>query len=476
MNTKTSSKAAEDQVLAATVLTLNLIRERACQALVSKTEDATSMAMAYYEVVRGFLAKPENILGSLDTKHGEVAESIAVADRNVDRIMEFLKPDAKLHPDRIGPIDYIIGDVNIQSKFNNGTTNSLLKLREHLEKYPDFVNDNGKYVIPKDQFEIIDRVLSGDVEGMHSKTVSAIKGHIEALEHQSGQPFGSTVESATVDYADVQLGKAHATLDRKEAELENRAEKKIDEIKKDHGPSLNEGFKAAGIAAATAGGFTLVAKLHEKHKAGRNVFKMELTAADWKDIGIDVGKSAAVGGVAGGAIYGLTNYAQVGAPLAGAMVSVCKGITPLVQGYHAGEIELEELVDAGMLMTSQVGMVSAASLVGQALIPVPLLGAFLGSMAGKVLSDMLEEHVAESKRIIELRISQYREKLDEEHQVKLQGYMMKFSAIGSMTEAAFDVESNEQVIKASAQLAVAYGVDEKKLLHSSEDFIAFMAS
>lgn len=80
MDTKTSSKAAEDQVLAATVLTLNLIRERACQALVSKTEDATSMAMAYYEVVRGFLAKPENILGSPDTKHGEVAESIAVAE------------------------------------------------------------------------------------------------------------------------------------------------------------------------------------------------------------------------------------------------------------------------------------------------------------------------------------------------------------------------------------------------------------
>ena len=53
---------------------------------------------------------------------------------------------------RTAPEDYRVNGVAVQSKYINGTNNSLSHVLEHLEKYKDinFGQDGSYYVIPKD--------------------------------------------------------------------------------------------------------------------------------------------------------------------------------------------------------------------------------------------------------------------------------------------------------------------------------------
>lgn len=65
-------------------------------------------ASIYMDTVREFVDKPGNILGSPATKHGEIAEVAEVGLRSAWDILNGVDPTASLHPDRIGPVDYIV--------------------------------------------------------------------------------------------------------------------------------------------------------------------------------------------------------------------------------------------------------------------------------------------------------------------------------------------------------------------------------
>ena len=91
---------------------------------------------------------------------------------------------------RTAPADYSIDGIDVQSKFYNGARNSLDGILNHLEKYPNFASADGYYHIPKDQYEVIQRLLSGeDVEEFSEKTVRAILAKIEEIESRVGRPF-----------------------------------------------------------------------------------------------------------------------------------------------------------------------------------------------------------------------------------------------------------------------------------------------
>ena len=55
--------------------------------------------------------------------------------------------------------------------------------------------------------------------------------------------------------------------------------------------------------------------------------------------------------------------------------------------------QIEELVVARTIVCAEVGVVAAGAAIGQVLIPEPILGAVVGSVAGQVLSSMLWREV-----------------------------------------------------------------------------------
>ena len=103
----------------------------------------------------------------------------------------------------------------------------------------------------------------------------------------------------------------------------------------------------------------------------------------------------------------MTNCAELSAPLAGAFVSAVKGIRPLVASYLCGEITGTELVDAGLFLCSDVALGGLGAAVGQALIPIPVLGAMVGSLSGKCLSYLLEAQLRGSSTAIQERLNAF---------------------------------------------------------------------
>ncbi len=209
--------------------------------------------------VRNFLGKPENILGSAQTKHGEVAESIEVNIGNAKALLEGKLKFATFEGvGRTAPEDYIKDGVEVQSKFYNGLKNTLGKavfnddgsfnkkgssgILEHMQKYQNFGRDGSYYEIPKDQFETIKQISEGiKPEGLADKTINTILKRIHEIEQQSGKPIAEVVRPGISNYSEVQLGVAYKTVDGHEKvilirnneikdEVHNQAENKKDVI------------------------------------------------------------------------------------------------------------------------------------------------------------------------------------------------------------------------------------------------------
>lgn len=464
---KTSSVV--DQLQASLVQAANHAREAIVAAKVEAQNLVYEQASIYVDTVREFIDKPGNILGSPATKHGEIAEMAEVGVRNAWDVLNGLDPSASLHPNRIGPIDYIVDGADVQSKFYNGLANTLGGVATHAEKYEDFLKGNAYYAIPHDQAELLQKVLNGEETGLSSQAVAAIKRQVEAFESATGRNVEDVIKPATFDYKEVQLGAIDDTLDAKQAELAGAHEDLVEEIREKFGPSLKEGMQATAVAAAVGAGISFTRTAFAKYRDGKNIFKGDFTVEDWKEVGIDTGTGAALGGLAGGSLYLMTNCAGMSAPLAGAVVSAVKGLAPLVKGYHAGTLSIEELVDAGTIVCAEVGMVAAGAAIGQALIPVPILGALVGSVAGQVLSSMLSREVQGSAKVIAERTAEYKAKLDAKQKEVLASLVAQFARLGELTVAAFDVRLNADILGASAKLAETYGVEDSKILRSVGD-------
>ena len=66
-------------------------------------------------------------------------------------------------------------------------------------------------------------------------------------------------------------------------------------------PTLKEGMKSAAIGAALEGGVAFCTAIAQKRKSGKNL--SEFSEEDWKEIGLETGKSTIKGGVRGGTVY-----------------------------------------------------------------------------------------------------------------------------------------------------------------------------
>lgn len=260
----------------------------------------------------------------------------------------------------------------------------------YLEKYKDinFGQDGSYYVIPKDQYEQIKKVLSGDTDGLSAKSIRAIKEKIREIEEQTGRSFFDVVRSGNVDYAAVQRGKIMETLDKKSDQLnqtadnqkqraDERSDKKREQAQQEAAPSLQKAGKAAAEAAFISGGFQLAVGIYSKCKEGKKI--NEFTVDDWKDIGIDTAKAAAEGGISGFAIYSITNFTSISAGPAAAGVSLAFSVSELAYRKSTGAISDEEFKESCQMAALNAAVSAVGAAIGQELIPIPLLGAWIGS-------------------------------------------------------------------------------------------------
>lgn len=467
-----------DQFSGIAVSTINDARlqaEAIQQAIQAK---AFEQAQEQIESVRRFLGSPENILGNPGTKHGEIAEQVEVAIRNARAALNQEEMTATFDGvGRTAPADYSIDGIEVQSKFYNGARNSLDGILNHLEKYPKFASADGYYHIPKDQYEVIQRLLSGeDVEEFSEKTVRAILAKIEEIESRVGRPFLNIVNPSSSRYAEVQQGAVHETLDSYDEEFFETNNRRKEEITLEHQPSLAEGLKATGIAAGLAGGLSLGAALYQKYREGKNPFSGEFTKEDWAEVGVKTAKGAAGGAVAGASLYVLINYAGMGAPLAAAVVSTGKGVASLSLQLERGEITNDQFVELGTILCAEAAIVALATVAGQTAIPIPVLGSIIGSLSGRFLAEVVTNTSADVARRLEADMEEFRDRLDDAQREIFGEIHAAYGALGGLMEAAFRVEVNCSLRERSLMLAQALGVAQDQLIHNDAELDVFMLS
>lgn len=346
----------------------------------ARIENNLDKALQCVDNVRDFVGSPEHILGNPKTKHGEIAENVDVWFHNADQIMRNRKADATFEGvGRTVATDYEVHGVDVQSKYINGANNSLSHVLKHMEDYIgnyEAFGKDGYYVIPKDQYELIQRVLKDDKE-ISSKTARAINEKLEKIKELSGnRELGDIIRPGEVDYAAVQQGKIHETLDKKTDQLnqtadsqkqraDERSDKKREQAQQEAAPSLQKAGKAAAEAAFISGGFQLAVGIYSKCREGKKI--NEFTVDDWKDIGIDTAKAAAEGGISGFAIYSITNFTSISAGPAAAGVSLAFSVSELAYRKSTGAISDEEFKESCQMAALNAAVSAVGAAIGQEL-------------------------------------------------------------------------------------------------------------
>ncbi|EHR6434596.1 hypothetical protein MOU92_004110 [Vibrio parahaemolyticus] len=471
------NSAITDQVLGAVVDNVNNTRLYEKDMEIDKVNEAFYRAQEQVDKVRAFISNPEGILGSDATKHGEIAERVEVGIRNARAIFEGtdnLPADIDSVP-RTGAADYLLNNTEVQSKFINGANNNLKHVLDHMDKYPNFGRDGSFYHIPKDTHELISKIMSGeDVDGLSQRSIDAIKAKVSEIEKVTGQPFNTVVQPGVSDYAEVQRGAIDETLNKHEEDLRKESERQKDQLEQDYGPSFQEMGRVALTGGAVGGGVAFASKIYNKYKSGKNVFAGDFNQDDWKEVGLETSKGAAIGAVSSAAIYGLTNYASMAAPFASAVVSASKGVGILTNQYINGEITFDEYMNLGLVVCSESAMVGVFTAAGQAIIPIPVLGAVIGSIAGKMFVDMAGSANSQLAKELNSMMDEFTKNLDAISRQALERINKEFDKLGDLTTAAFDFNNN--LLDSSVKLAKAYGVSDSLIIKSSNELDDFMLS
>lgn len=456
---------------------------------IQMAHDALSEAHGYVENVRDFVSDLDHVLGAMRTKHGEIAEHVQVEIGNAQRVMDHLRPNATFDGvGRTAAEDYLIDGMQVQSKFINNANRSLDAVLGHMKDYPGF-SDNGYYHIPKDQYETIQAMLHNPHSGeFSSRSVEKCREVIAQIERESGKTFEEVVRPGISDYKDVQLGKIDDTLNSYEQKFTTQGDEEIAKIKKQLATDSKEAShiqdatwgKAAqaGVVSAVITGTTMAGiKIYSKIKGGKKLSQFSL--ADWKDVGYDFSVGGLKGGVSGMAIYWLTKKNVFSAPFAGAVTSTAVGVASLAWQLRKGNITQQEFSESVNALSVEAGLSAVGAAVGQAVIPIPILGAVVGSAVSKSALEITKFVMQKSEqKLIERMQREYDmlvSTLNEESRRIMQQMDNYFLQLGSYIDAALSPVSAVRLY-GSIKLCRFLGVPEAQIIHSIQELDDFMLS
>lgn len=323
---------------------------------------------------------------------------------------------------------------------------------------------------------------------MSSRTIRAIEKNVKEIETLTGKHFDEVVKPAVTDYHEVQLGRVDDTINAEEQHYEDVHQEKLDEIREEKSKqteaakhitdaSWAEAFKAAGIAAAISGTVSAGIKIYSKIRDGKPLGDFDVE--DWKEIGFDFAKGGAKGGISGLAIYGLTKLGGFSAPFAGAMVSSSIGITSLYIDYKKGKIDETDFSNSACALSVEAGMAAVGAAIGQAIIPIPVVGAIVGSVVAQSALKITQSIVGDNeKELIEHMQSEYRalkEGLNIEEKKLLDEITKYFDKLGGYIEAALNKDTQIRLY-GSVELCRLLGIPESGIMKTVQDVDVFMLS
>jgi len=407
--------------------------------------------------------------------HGFIAE---VAEVGVGNAREQILGNAASYQwvNDNGPVDLLRDGIAIQQKFvAAGGRFGLGAIAEHLEKYPDYIRSGGKYQIPSDHFEVIQRLhrmsaedagrfLGRGGEGPSFKDWQRVQAFFETGE----VPFDS-LEPSKLKYAQVQRGTYETTLTTEQDSLRESDTLRRKELHHESRPTLQQALQATAVAATVEGSTTFVLAIVAKRREGTRL--KDFTSEDWQAIASETGLSATKGGVRGLSLYALTNFTATSAAVASSLVSAAFGIAEQANRLRRGEIGEQEFLENAELVSLEVTVSALSSLLGHVLIPIPVVGAVIGNTVGTLMYRSVSSSL--SKREVEL-IEEYLEEqrqLDDKLTAQYQDLINELTVSMSLYVEVLDRAFSPDVriaLDGSVELALSLNVPPEDVLDSAE--------
>ena len=475
------AKSTQEQAVASWIDLLNQMRLDELVAKLTAQDTNFTGALNELQELKIFVANLDHILGSLKSKHGEIAEHVHVNISNARRIIEGLAPEYTFEGvGRTAPEDYLFNGIKVQSKYLNGLVNTLTNdngILGHLSKYPDFLKEGGIYHIPRDQYDAMQKILSMSDEEVNkaSREVRAIVQKLKDFQEQTGVDLNSgSIQPAIGNYDEVQLGKIDDTIDNEEKSIKDKDHERREDAHQQSKPSLHEGLQTTVVSAAIEGGMSFCLGVVNKHKSGKKL--SEFTSDDWKDIGVDTAKGGGKGAIRGASIYTLTNFTATPAAVASALVTAVFGVAAQARLLHQGKISEEDFIINSEVVCLDVTVSAISSILGQVMIPIPILGAVIGNVAGMFMYGIAKNSLSKQEQILiasfNSSIQQLNERLDEQYRELIVLLNQEFAKFKSVLELAFDLDVNV-AFAGSIALSQYIGCDQGKILWNKRSVDAY---
>ena len=305
-------KSSQEQAVASWITYLNQIR---LDELISKLNEQDLNMEKALEILNELKIDVNDIIssdrGGTKGIHGYLAEVLEAAFVNAEDAVKGENLEYTWVNNN-GPVDLIRNGVDIQQKFvRTGGHFGLEAIKEHMTKYPSFLEEGGKYQIPKDFYEKLKFAVNMSKEDL-DKYVQASNDDLSKRQIEWIRDFFEKnnisledIEPSVNTYGDVQKGKVSETIKDEENKIKDEDKKERQKAYDKSKPSLKEGAKVTVTSAAVEGGVAFGMSVAKKRK--EKIFS-DFNADDWKEIGIDTGVATAKGGVRGATVYVLSNY------------------------------------------------------------------------------------------------------------------------------------------------------------------------
>lgn len=475
MGIESTVKRSQEQAIASWVGYLNQLRlnELLVRLLQQDTnlENALSILNELKEAISQEVVEKNR--GGIKGMHGFIAERMQVYIENARKVIEGKSENYRLIDDN-GPDDYLRNNLPIQQKFVQKNL-SLDAISEHLKKYPDFLERGGKYQIPKDYYERIIKLLNmseNDAKTLDKESYRLYE-YIQRFFKQEEITIND-IEPTAVNYASAQCGKIDETINTEKKNVKQKDKEERGKAYQESKPNLKEGAKVVGVSAVAEGGMAFCMGVYKKIKQGKRI--TEFDEGDWGELGINTAKGAGKGAVRGVAIYGMTNFTATPAAVASSLVTAAFGIMAESIKLKNGIITGEDFLINSEVIALDVTVCAVSSVLGQTLIPIPVLGAIIGNVAGNFVYDIVKETISENeaewikKQNEQMQmIQQY---LDKRYLQLVEILKAEFKKYKSLVDMAFSADFNE-AFEGSVGLAQYVGVSEGDILKNMEDINNF---
>ena len=413
--------------------------------------------------------------GGTKGMHGFIAE---VAECGIGNAREEIlgnKPTYKWINDN-GPSDILRNGVEIQQKFvNSGNHLSLQAIKKHYTQYPWYLNGKRKYQIPLDHYKKIQYLLSVSKEQANKMPTSNSEFSLKQWKEvhdffEDGKIKLSDIEPSKLSYEDVQREKINETLSNERESIKKINKQISKDIYDKNKPSLRQGTQAAAISSIVEGGMTFATAIIKKRRTGRTI--KEFTTDEWIEILKQSGVGTIKGGVRGITIYSLTNYTATPAAVASSLCTAAFGIANEAYKYRNNIISQEEFLLNSEVLCIDVSVSALSSLIGEAIIPVPILGAVIGNTVGTFVYEIAKDNLSRNeKKLIKKylkEIQEYDEQLNGKLDICINKLQKELKEYYKLLERAFSPDYSI-ALNGSIELAISLGVSKEQILKDEKE-------